>query len=223
VPQCIYCGKKGFFLYVNSEGICNNCVYKIEFDVKQRVRIIEDSENIITNSKSFKTKFARIELIISHLKELKKYEDLRISTITPAPSEILRKVDDRKNTIIKNEIESLFDKSTQKSDLASTLASKLSPLTKAIEQIRDMQRMTELEITKDTEYELLKKIHYIKLSDFTEKARRAEFKGNLKKALDQYQEALYFLKNDEIANSFQNKDIEEVQSKIKELQQKLEK
>lgn len=50
-----------------------------------------------------------------------------------------------------------------------------------------------------------------------EAARKAEFKGQKKKALDQCQDALYFLYNDEIDDSLQAEKIVEIEAKISEL------
>jgi hypothetical protein len=40
--------------------------------------------------------------------------------------------------------------------------------------------------------------HKIQIKSFLDEADKAEFIGNMKKALDQYQEGLYFLKKDNI-------------------------
>jgi len=52
------------------------------------------------------------------------------------------------------------------------------------------------------------------LNKYLEEAGKAEFKGNLKKALDQYQEALYFLKNDDVDDILQSKEIASIESLV---------
>jgi hypothetical protein len=37
MAQCIWCGRKGFFLFVNKNKLCNNCQSSISFDVQQRL------------------------------------------------------------------------------------------------------------------------------------------------------------------------------------------
>ncbi len=59
--------------------------------------------------------------------------------------------------------------------------------------------------------------HQTQLNAYLEAARKAEFKGQKKKALDQYLEALYFLRSDEIDDSLQAEKISELEAKISEL------
>lgn len=68
------------------------------------------------------------------------------------------------------------------------------------------------------EIKVRKFLHETQLNAFLEEARKAEFKGNKKKALDQYKEALYFLRNDEIDDSLQAGKIKEIEKKISELE-----
>lgn len=70
----------------------------------------------------------------------------------------------------------------------------------------------------EMEIKVRKFLHETQLNAFLEEARKAEFKGNKKKALDQYKEALYFLRNDEIDDSLQAGKIKEIEKKISELE-----
>jgi len=60
-------------------------------------------------------------------------------------------------------------------------------------------------------------IHKTQLNEYIEEAKKAEFKDQKSKALDKYQEALYFLQNDEIDDSLQKENIDELKAKISEL------
>ncbi|NLE21927.1 MAG: hypothetical protein GX624_03990 [Actinobacteria bacterium] len=60
-------------------------------------------------------------------------------------------------------------------------------------------------------------VHGAKLGGFIEAAEKAEFKGNKKRALDQYQEALYFLKTDDIADDSQASEIARIAAKVEKL------
>lgn len=59
--------------------------------------------------------------------------------------------------------------------------------------------------------------HQLQLNTYIETAEKAEFKGSKKKAIDQYLEALYFLKTDDIDDKLQKDQIEEIETKIAEL------
>ena len=55
------------------------------------------------------------------------------------------------------------------------------------------------------------------MSGYVETAEKAEFKGNTKQALDQYLEALYFLKTDDVDDQLQAAEIARISRKIAEL------
>jgi len=57
----------------------------------------------------------------------------------------------------------------------------------------------------------------VKCEDALDKAKKYEFKGNNKKALDFYYESLYFLKTDNIDDEVQKEQINEIENKIKSL------
>ena len=54
-------------------------------------------------------------------------------------------------------------------------------------------------------------------SYFIEKAKKFEFKEQYSKALDQYYEALYVLKTDDVDDAEQGAEIKELELKIQEL------
>lgn len=60
-------------------------------------------------------------------------------------------------------------------------------------------------------------IHRVKIEGFLGAARKAEFKGNMKKAVDPYQEALFFLSNDDVDDAGQAEEIGRIEAKIQEL------
>lgn len=62
--------------------------------------------------------------------------------------------------------------------------------------------------------------HYaaqVEIDGYTEKARRFEFKGNMKKALEYYQDALYSAIHDDVDDADQKSTINELTQKVDEL------
>jgi hypothetical protein len=60
-------------------------------------------------------------------------------------------------------------------------------------------------------------IHDRQLEGHLDAARKAEFKGLPKKAIDAYQEALYLLRADRIDDGVQARQISEIEEKLKRL------
>ena len=59
--------------------------------------------------------------------------------------------------------------------------------------------------------------HQTQLNAYLDEAKKAEFKGQRKKALDRYYDALYFLKHDEIEDALQQEHLSAIEAKINEL------
>lgn len=221
MAQCIWCGRKGFFLSVNKDKLCRNCQSSISFDVQQRLRIIQDSQKLIEKSKNFKTRISRIDVLLEHAGALKQYEEKNIETLSEPPSELEKNYKDLKNELIYENIISQIEKHLNKANLQMTAKSKINEANKALltiiegkKEIKDEERIQKLN---EAEKKIKKQIHETQLNEFLEDAKKAEFKEQKSKALDKYKEALYFLQTDEVDDSLQKDKIDEIKTKISEL------
>jgi hypothetical protein len=219
MATCLWCNKAGFFLRVSKEGLCSNCMPIITMDVQQRARIIMESFKIATKTKSFKTRLSRCELILEHARELKKYESAGIKTIDPCPSRIIEEYQSTRDEIIIENLDAEIDKAVSKSELTSSSKTAVNSINASLLKIREAKGLlNDPDKVADREERMKKLAHKIQLNGHLEAARKAEFKGQTKKAIDQYQEALYFLKNDDIDDSKQKKEIQEIEENLARLQ-----
>lgn len=216
---CRWCGKRaGWLSPLTPNGVCADCQNAIAIDVAQRVRIIEDSSRLVDEGKKLETRLSRLDLLLEHARVLWEFERRGIPTVDPPPSAIIAEYRDKHDELILDSMGSEARSAIIKSDTATTTRTKLTPLTNALAKVRhhkaevnDPIRLFQLEA------ELTARSNLIQLNDFLDKARKAEFKGQQKKALDQYLEALYFLKTDETDGSLQAEYIEGVEAKVVEL------
>ena len=81
MAQCVNCKKSGFFLSVNSKGLCTNCENHFKFEINQKLRIVKESYNIVTKSKNIDTIISRCDLAIHHLNELSVYDNFDLVEI----------------------------------------------------------------------------------------------------------------------------------------------
>lgn len=98
--QCKYCGKRGFFLSVDKDGLCRNCAPALLMRVQESIRVIKESEAIINKSKNIDTRISRCDTILIHLEGLIELEMKGIPTLNISPSKLLRQVINEKNKII---------------------------------------------------------------------------------------------------------------------------
>lgn len=219
MATCLWCNKAGFFLRVNKDGLCGNCAPIVTMEIQQRVRIIVDSFNLVTKSKTFKTRLSRCDLILEHARELKKYESAGIKTVEPCPSRIIEEYQSGRDDLIIENLDVEIDKAVTKSELASSPKTAVNAINACLLKIREARSLLNNPDKVADRQERLKKLaHKIQLSGHLDAARKAEFKGQTKKAIDQYQEALYFLKNDDIDDSKQKKEIQEIEENLARLQ-----
>ncbi len=222
--QCVWCGSKSVFLSVDKNSLCSRCRSLVNFDLQQRLRIIEESQEIIKKTSNFKTLLHRIDTILEHLQALKAYEVKKIPTIIPPPTDSENALLQKKEGLINDNIMQEIGKIMNKASLGLTAKSKINEANKAIlliserrNELKDQEKITNLG---NKEKEIKNFIHDTKLNEFLEEAKKAEFKGQRAKALDKYQEALYYLQTDEVDDIRQKDKIEEIRAKILELSKK---
>lgn len=213
MAQCKLCDRSGWFLSLSSRALCQRCEPFFQLDFRQRVRIIQDSQEIIKASRNLDTKLSRIKVAIDHLAALQEYERRGIETIQPEPSEAIRNYVRRREEEIADHAKLAHDDAVTKSDLAVGSRSKITALSKGLLKLRDLAQYGPDNI-KGLEQALVQRIARTTMSEYLDKARKAEFKGQNKKALEQYYEALYFLKHDEVEDSLQTEHIAILERKI---------
>lgn len=218
MAQCKYCGRSGWFLALTANGLCNNCNPIVSMDVIQRARIINDSLKLVRESKKLDTQLSRCDLIVEHASALMKYEQLGIPTLNPLPSAFVQEYQAMHDQIIVDGLTTEFENARSKAEVAPSVTSKVNLLSKALLKVREYKlKANNPSILDSLEQQISQLIQNIQLAGYLDAARKAEFKGQKKKALDQYYEALYFLKHDDINDSFQQEHISLIESKIAEL------
>ncbi len=218
MAQCKWCDRSGWLLKLSERGLCKSCDYMVGMEVSQLARIINESMEIVDKSKNLETRMARLDLVGNYCKELAKYHQKGIKTIDPSPIEFARAATELKDKIIQEHCSNIIHEATQKVTVATTPKSKINLLSKARMQLRELKNHAENDHFIDVfDKTLSRMIQEVQLDEFMEKAQKAAFKGNKKKALDWYYEALYFLRHDDIDDSKQKSEISTIEQKIKEL------
>lgn len=216
--QCKMCGRKGLFLSITANGLCKYCDTVVTMDVMNRGRVINDCMSLVAESKNMKTRLSRCDILLEHAQALQKYEHKGIPTISPSPSQLLSQYASMRDQIVLEGIKAEVEKALAKAEIATTPRTSINEANKALlkiqegkQELRDQAKLDQLEAR------VRRFTHETQLNAYLEEARKAEFKGQKKKALDQYQEALYFLRSDEIDDSLQAEKIGEIEAKISEL------
>jgi len=217
MAQCRWCNKRGLFLSVDSNGLCRNCQPLI-VEVKSRARVLGDSMRLAHKGKTFGTRLSRCDLVIEHAEHLSEFEHKGVPTVSPPPSTILTEYRAFRTQLILEEANSVVDKAFEKAGVASTPKTKERALATGVLKVREVtERLEDRSLINTLEERLRSEIHRVTLDGYLEAASKAEFKGNVKKAIDQYQEALFFIRNDDIDDTQQRFEISEIETKIRKL------
>ena len=211
IAQCKILDLAGWFLSLSENALCKECDVSFQIDLHERVRVIQDSVKIIKTSRNLDTKLSRIRFAIDNLKVLHRYEQHGISTILPEPSEAIQNYELRIQEEVTAHAVIIHDEAMAKID--TTESGKLTALSKALLKLRNLAKDNSMNL-KNLEQSLSDRIARETVSDYLEKARKAEFKGQKKKALENYYEALYFLANDEIDDHLQAQHMSVLEKKI---------
>jgi len=212
------CGRNGFFLWVSTNGLCKSCEPIVMMDIQQRLRIISDCMDIITKSPNFKTCLSRCDILVKHAQVLLQYEFKGIQTVSPSPSRLLRKYTEMREQIVLKGITAEVEKALTKAEIVATPRTSINQGNKALLDIQEAkQELSDPTKLDQLESRVQRFLHKTRLDGYLEEARKAEFKGQRKKALDRYKEALYFLRGDNIDDSLQEEKISEIETKILEL------
>ena len=218
MAQCKWCGRKGFFVSVSANGLCKSCEPIVVMDIGQRGRIIIDCMKLVAESKNMKTRLSRCDLLIEHAQALLEYEHKGIPIVDPSPSQLLSEYTAKRDQVVLEGVTAEVGKALAKAEIAATPRTSINEANKALLKIREgKQELRDQAKLNQLEAHVRHFSHETQLNAYLEAARKAEFKGQKKKALDQYQEALYFLRNDEMDDSLRAEKIDEIEAKISEL------
>lgn len=218
MATCRLCNKSGWFMSVSDRGLCRECEPVWLMDVEQRGRIVGDSARIINESKNVSTRLSRIDVAIDSFRALQKYEARGIETLETPPSRGIARLTSLRQEIIGEHVREELTEARSKSRNATTPAGRTSPFAKVIEKVTEFYKQAEdTAALAKLEREAREEMDRARLAVEIEKAERAAFKGQKKRAIDAYLDALFILKRDSIDDADQRTEIEDIRHKIQEL------
>jgi len=188
------------------------------FEIDSVMRVVDESIEIVNTSKNYDTVKSRLSVAIDKLQYLiARYPhrgDIKSS---------LEKCLAHRKPVHTNALCTAVDAIMTKARLAKTITGKTNAANRALLLLKD--GLADEFIDKNTIKKSVSAIElYLNKEELKEieiRAERFEFKGNFKKALDTYQDALFFLRKDNYDDSSQQKDIQRIERKIAEMEENL--
>lgn len=222
MAKCRYCGRSGWFMSVTENGLCTSCNPIIVRDIVQRKKDIARQAKAINLPGKFEDRVQRCDVAIRHLKVLADYERRGIPIRDLSPSSFFKEYQQARERILTDGLEKLVSDGLARAEVAQTPGAKIGQASRSLIRLRDFNDQgAKPGHMEGLERKLRDFIHTTQLNAYLEKANKAQFKGQHKKALDQFREALYFLKHDEIDDKLQAANVGEIEKKIAELESRL--
>lgn len=156
------------------------------------------------------------------LEQLDALEVLRsrgVRVVIDPPSATYRhRIEGMRHQIVEETLSREASKTQSLVSTGTTHKQRVAALNKLLFQVRQCRAMAPgSAVVAKIESDVLQGLHYYQLASLIEPAQRAEFKGQRKKAVDLYYEALYFLRHDDEDDSVQPGQIAEIEAKIRQL------
>jgi len=218
--HCKLCDRKGFRVSVGNDGLCESCRPRVAISVGSRLRVVNDSTKLVVESKNYETRLSRCKLAMDHLSDIKReYEDRSITVMSPRAADILAKLRSEYPTLVQQAVEQIVKEAKQKADVASTPTAKGNAFGKgalALGKLREQESGFD-EAIQSAEQEMRKSIDRVRATSIIDDGQKAEFKGNSKKALDRYLEALYLVLVDKTDDREQREMIATLEANITRL------
>lgn len=214
MAQCKKCSISGWFLSVSDYGMCAKCTTIAGVELPRLVQIIQESVAIIEKSKKLETILSRADVISEKLSVLETYQSKGIHIVEPSAFAELSKIRENRDGLVHDfclkELQVVHAKAP-----TSTHKSMISALSKLIARIHTLKvHLRDPEALAPVENKAVSIMNHVQYEAFLEAAKKYEFKNQPKKALDQYYEALYFLRSDSVPDGQQRAQISFLESKI---------
>lgn len=218
MPRCVRCQKSGWFLTVNSKGVCENCGQALILESETTIRVVEESYRIATKTKNIDTMLSRLAVAENRAMDLMGVAEL--IEISPHPESVIETIASAREQLVVAWIDRELLSARSKSTTATTPAGKIRGYSKLLEKIAMINDQVEPDIAEQIKEKSLlirKEFDGARFKIEMEKADKLEFRGQKKCACDAYIDALYLLYNDSILDEDQKREMEYVKSKIEEL------
>lgn len=224
MASCRNCGKKGFFLAVDQNGLCAECAETVLPGLVNDCRIVIESGSIISKSKNQRTIISRCEVGLAALQRITPYERKGIPALTASVAEVAFEFRNHKAEALEKLVQEQVFLARSKQESATTPAGKLGGYTRSIDKLNKM--LLEFDDVSEIEpaiSELVRERDKVNIKMAWLKAERYLAKGKPRQAKDALTDVLIDIRHDSTPDDEQAGEVAEIESKIQEIENSLSK
>lgn len=218
MAKCKNCGRGGLFRSVDRNGLCRTCQPIVLPEIDHQSRTLATSHKAVTNARKADTALSRLAAAIASCDGLIPFADKGIPTTEMDPRELRKIYSDAARSIVEESVRAAFSSARRKAEDGTTDTTKLNGYSKAVADLSGLLDYGfEVAFLEAAVFELRKERDNLKFDLTAQKAAAAIAKGQQKKALDLYIDAMLALANDSTPDDEQEARYEHARAKIIEL------
>ena len=218
MARCLLCNKSGWFLKTSGDGLCETCERNFDVEVSSLLGVINESLDIATKTKRLGTMLSRFVVAEDACRQLLKYERHGVPTTDPPPGEFIEGISSERRIGVLEWIDRELSAARAKSGAATTPAGKTRGYSKLLENINSIYaEIDDPAEVAEAEMEVRRELDSVRLKVEIDRAAKLAFKGQRKRACEAYLDALYLLRGDSVPDVEQQGEIDDIESKIREL------
>jgi SH3 domain protein len=119
LPQCKLCERRGFFLKVSQDGLCEACEPIVSRTLDERIPVVNDCMKLVAESNDTETRLSRCDLLIEHAEALMEYECKGIPTMEPLPSELVTEYRAMRGQILSQDVAKEVEEAPARTEIST--------------------------------------------------------------------------------------------------------
>ena len=220
MAACKICGCSGWFFPLSKAGLCHTCAHLVAMEVAQRRDAIRDSARLAEQTADPHSKLARLDVMLSNLDALAKFEERGIPTGEGAasPSQSLKAGKAQRDSLLIETAKKALDDAMAKVQAAPSPEAKLALYNTLLLKLSEYKaKADDGGPLSALERKVKDSTIQIQLNIRLEKAREAERRKDGKAALKLYEEALTYLKASGMDAESRARHAVKINGRVKEL------
>lgn len=212
---CRWCKKEGMSVTVDARGVCGVCAPELALRIDQAQRRLNRSVKLAGQTTRIGKQLQRWAVVENHAKTLRPFEGSDVLQTGQPPSHYLRLYQDSRDRILHSELGTQVDQLIKAAQEEATVRGAVALGKKAAALVAEARAVADdSAVLRELALKVRNFVNDVQVEALLDKARRAEKRGQVRKAVEQYKGALYFLLNDDIDDRVQREEINEIRKKV---------
>lgn len=195
MAKCAACGRSGWLVQTYRKGICGHCQDRYDQDCRKHKPRIMAAMHVVSGGEPAGRRLRQIEEAIESCQVLEHWEAIGFEPCSPKPSNVHEHLVKARAACLDDFVEEELIRARVKARGAASKSGRSKAFSRAIDIIKELAAHPELsEVVHERVREIEREGHSYVFRLLVEKAEASEAKGRRQQAVDDYMEALEYLR-----------------------------